>query len=262
MNITLDPALLSKRRLHILTPMYANSCTGGFKRSCDALSPLLQQYGIAHAFTFLPAESLIPRGRNRLAAQFLKEGATDSIWIDADITFRPIDILHLLALDKPVIGAFYAKKEINWHRIKRAVLANPQIDPEKLHLFGAMLPANFTQDNFNLGELLPMHDMGTGILLVQRPVYERMAAEMPEIAFTPAPAEVPIFGSRGHAFFDTMIDPDTGVYQSEDFTFCWRWRKLGGEIFACPWMVTGHWGGFHYVCNLPAISEVLSEIEV
>jgi hypothetical protein len=28
-----------------------------------------------------------------------------------------------------------------------------------------------------------------------------------------------------------MIDPETGTYLSEDFTFCWRWRKIGGQIW-------------------------------
>jgi hypothetical protein len=27
-----------------------------------------------------------------------------------------------------------------------------------------------------------------------------------------------------------MIDPETGVYLSEDYAFCQRWRALGGEI--------------------------------
>jgi hypothetical protein len=28
-----------------------------------------------------------------------------------------------------------------------------------------------------------------------------------------------------------MIDPDTGDYLSEDYTFCRRWRALGGEVW-------------------------------
>jgi len=32
--------------------------------------------------------------------------------------------------------------------------------------------------------------------------------------------------------FDTMIEPETGQYLSEDYAFCRRWRDLGGEIWA------------------------------
>jgi len=29
-----------------------------------------------------------------------------------------------------------------------------------------------------------------------------------------------------------MIDPATGTYLSEDFSFCKRWTDMGGEIWA------------------------------
>jgi hypothetical protein len=32
--------------------------------------------------------------------------------------------------------------------------------------------------------------------------------------------------------FDTMIDPESRRYLSEDYAFCKRWIALGGEIFA------------------------------
>jgi hypothetical protein len=32
--------------------------------------------------------------------------------------------------------------------------------------------------------------------------------------------------------FETMIEPETGQYLSEDYAFCRRWRDLGGEIWA------------------------------
>ena len=28
-----------------------------------------------------------------------------------------------------------------------------------------------------------------------------------------------------------MIEPETGIYLSEDYAFCRRWRDLGGEIW-------------------------------
>ena len=33
-------------------------------------------------------------------------------------------------------------------------------------------------------------------------------------------------------FFDTMIDPDTNTYLSEDYAFCRRWQKIGGSVYA------------------------------
>ena len=34
-----------------------------------------------------------------------------------------------------------------------------------------------------------------------------------------------------YALFDCIIDPQSGHYLSEDYAFCRRWRKLGGEIW-------------------------------
>ncbi len=50
---------------------------------------------------------------------------------------------------------------------------------------------------------------------------------------------LPMSGSRremvqsSHLFalFDCIIDPETGAYLSEDYSFCLRWRKIGGEIW-------------------------------
>jgi hypothetical protein len=33
-------------------------------------------------------------------------------------------------------------------------------------------------------------------------------------------------------FFDTMVEPTSGQHLSEDYALCWRWRALGGEIWA------------------------------
>jgi hypothetical protein len=35
-----------------------------------------------------------------------------------------------------------------------------------------------------------------------------------------------------YAFFNCVIDPDSGEYLSEDYSFCRRWLDMGGEIWA------------------------------
>ena len=34
-----------------------------------------------------------------------------------------------------------------------------------------------------------------------------------------------------YTFFDTMIDPDSRVYLSEDYFFCKKWKESGGDIW-------------------------------
>jgi hypothetical protein len=38
--------------------------------------------------------------------------------------------------------------------------------------------------------------------------------------------------SEAVLYFETMIDPDSGRYLSEDYAFCRRWRDCGGEVWA------------------------------
>ena len=46
--------------------------------------------------------------------------ATHMMFIDADINFDAIDILHMLQHDKDVIVGAYPKKQLDWASIKDA----------------------------------------------------------------------------------------------------------------------------------------------
>jgi hypothetical protein len=82
------------------------------------------------------------------------------------------------------------------------------------------------------GALVPVQDIGTGFLLIERGVLERMSAALPELRYRNTPT---VQAERGIpewcvALFDTMIEPSTGLYLSEDYAFCRRWQALGGRI--------------------------------
>ena len=54
--------------------------------------------------------------------------------------------------------------------------------------------------------------------------HPELRARMGDMADPLAPEAVMVF--------ETMIEPETGQYLSEDYAFCRRWRDLGGEIWA------------------------------
>ena len=43
-----------------------------------------------------------------------------------------------------------------------------------------------------------------------------------------------------------MIDPETGTYLSEDFTFCHRWRKIGGKVWLDTRTALKHVGSYEF----------------
>ena len=49
-------------------------------------------------------ESLIQRGRNLLASQFMGGNYSHLMFIDADIKFNPADILKMIEADKDIIN--------------------------------------------------------------------------------------------------------------------------------------------------------------
>jgi hypothetical protein len=70
-------------------------------------------------------------------------------------------------------------------------------------------------------------------MMIKRSAIERLMAAYPETRYRamqtyPTPKEE---GSPFYNLFDCMIEPETGVYLSEDFTFCHRFRKLGGKVW-------------------------------
>ena len=67
-------------------------------------------------------------------------------------------------------------------------------------------------------------------MLIKRDVFFKMKENYPELYYVP---EVETARSENnYAFFDTMIEPETKRYLSEDFTFCRRWQNIGGQIYA------------------------------
>jgi hypothetical protein len=55
-----------------------------------------------------------------------------------------------------------------------------------------------------------------------------------------------------YALFDCMIEPESGAYLSEDFTFCRRWTALGGEIWVDGESRLTHTGTIPFQGNLSA----------
>lgn len=69
--------------------------------------------------------------------------------------------------------------------------------------------------------------------MIKRNVAERMIAAYPEMKYEQAQT-YPIPKERSpnlYNLFDCIVDPETKTYLSEDFTFCHRWRKIGGKLW-------------------------------
>ena len=261
MELSIKVEDLRKCRLFVATPCYGGQCLGLYTKSCLDLQSLCLQYGIEVRFSFIFNESLITRARNYLVDQFLRSGCTHLLFIDADIQFNPQDVLALLALDLDISGGPYPKKSINWTNIVNAVKRNTNNEGFEPHALDQVTgdfvfnPVPGTT-SFKVTEPVEVMEIGTGFMMVKAHVFEKFREAYPEFNYRPDHVGQAHFdGSRYiHAYFDTIIDPDSQRYLSEDYMFCQWSRKIGIKIWLCPWMKTTHVGTYGFQGDLPAVA--------
>jgi hypothetical protein len=300
MELTISIEDLRKHSIFIATPMYGGQANGLYVKSILDLQAMFFQYGIQCRYSFLFNESLIPRARNYLCDEYLRSGFSHLLFLDSDIEFNPEDVLALVALNKDVIGAPYVKKSVNWGNVAKALIANPAVNPGELEkCMGEYVfnPVPGTQ-SFQITEPLEVMEIGTGFMLVKKEVFDVYREAYPEKSYKPDHVGQPNFdGSRYiHAYFDTEIDTDVNAikvlskklgiseetvlsffpdtmrdqakaltprsdrYLSEDYMFCQRWRKLGGQVWICPWMRTKHVGSFPFIGDMGAIANMTGSL--
>lgn len=216
MELTVKIDDLRKKSIFVATPMYGGQCIGLYTKSCLDLQALCMNYGINVKFSFLFNESLIQRGRNYLADEFLRSGCTHLMFIDADILFDPNDIIALLALDKDVAGGPYPKKQINWLNVLRGAKQDYYTEKNANELEGLVGDYVFNMvrgtQQFSVNEPFEVMEIGTGFMMIKREVFEKFQKEYPQFLYKPDHHGQPNFdGSRFiHAFFHTPIDRPEG----------------------------------------------------
>ena len=262
---------LKKNKLFIATPMYGGMAHGMYVKSSLDLQSLMFQYGVETRFSFLFNESLITRARNYLVDEFLRSDCTHMLFIDSDIHYNPKDVMAMLALDKDVIGGPYPKKAINWTNIALGARQHPDMPAHELETLVGDYVFNVVQGTkqFSVTEPLEVMEIGTGYMMIKRDVFKKMEEAYPQLRYRPDHVGQAHFdGSRYiHAYFDTIIDTvDSATgggsdrYLSEDYMFCQLWRKIGGQIYLCPWMKTQHIGTYPFSGNMPKIAELTGRL--
>jgi len=271
MEIKVELEKLRKNKLFVATPMYGGMAHGLYIKSSLDLQNVMSKYGIETKFSFLFNESLITRARNYLVDEFLRSDCTHLLFIDSDINYAAQDVVALMALDKDVIGGPYPKKAINWENVAKAARQHPDMDPSELEKLVGQYVFNVVKGtkSFSVTEPLEVMEIGTGFMMVKREVFDKMKEAYPNIHYKPDHVGQKNFdGTRYiHAYFDTVIDYKESItgggsdrYLSEDYMFCQMWRKIGGQIYLCPWMKTQHVGTYAFTGNMPAVANYTGKL--
>jgi hypothetical protein len=241
-------------KIFIATPMYGGMCVGGYTVGLLNCVQEFMRNGLQLYYAHMMNESLITRARNTLAYDFLDTDATHLMFIDADITFNPADIVSMVKADKDIICGLYPKKEINWKTVAKAV--NQGVDytelPNYTGSFVVNLVGDVAQATGDVNEPMEIDNGGTGFMLIKRNVFETLKPTVPTytndmiLIVDKNPVKKII-----HEFFATSIDEVSNRLLSEDYHFCKIARKAGFKVYAAPWANLTHSGTYNFSGTLP-----------
>jgi hypothetical protein len=242
-----DYVAKNKPHLCILTPCYGSVCFVNFVRSLMQTSQLLASLNIELTIEFCKNDSLVSRARNNLIAKAMSNPEiTHMLFIDGDITWDPMDVVKLLLADKALVGGSYPLKKYNWE----SILDNPKSSIEKmierknnsqlknLITNEQMVQFNMVRYNLNFLEnhlsiennLAKVRHIATGFMMIKRNTITQMSKAYPQTKYTDDVGF--LVGSENdyaYALFDCGVEE--GHYFSEDWLFCHRWMKMGGNIY-------------------------------
>tara|TARA_R100000426_G_scaffold87356_1_gene71704 strand:- start:1782 stop:2636 length:855 start_codon:yes stop_codon:yes gene_type:complete len=266
MEVEITVEQLQERKIMVATPMYGGMCGGQYTKSSVDLGQQAAKYGIDVGFFYIFNESLITRARNYLVDEFMRSHYTHLMFIDADIGFDASDVLALAALadpdsDKDIVAAPYPKKTISWEKIKRAVdkgVADDNANNLENYVGDFVFNPAPGTEQIKINEPAEVLEAGTGFMMIQKHVFEKFGEAHPELLYTPDHIRTANFdGTRKiHAFFDTVIDPKSNRYLSEDYMFCQWARELGIKVWMCPWMRLKHMGSYIFGGDLASLASI------
>lgn len=261
-------AFLRTRHIYVATPAYGGWIGVDFANSLMALHLLGQEIGLKVEHGFLYNESLITRARNIMVGRARQKSKfTDFFFIDADISFDAKDIVSLILHKEEIVGAPCARKHIKWERIQHMVKKAPAdkyFSNDEMRKFCGEYVMNFLPGvpppkSFNLGEMMEVREVGTGVMRIRREVFDIFEKFYPDRKFRLMDDE---HENPLHEFFQAKIDEDTkkdyadgvGMYIPEDYAFCRDARKAGMKVYLAPWIKTMHMGTYMFEGDLASIA--------
>lgn len=252
--------MFQRPHIMIATPCYGGMIHEAYLRGLTSLVAQVAGSGDPINLATVINESLITRARNELVKHFLISDCTHLFFIDSDIKFTPEDVFRLVSHDKDVVVASYPLKGQRWSNLEGVKEIESPEDIRR-RLIDQVVNFKFDSDeDLRSGRvsvvngLVKVHDGGTGFMCIKRHVLEKIIEANPEIKYEKElrfRINEKDDGVRW-AVFDTEIE-DGYRYLSEDYLFCRRWQRLGGDVWLDPHVVLTHYGTFAFE-GAPVIS--------
>lgn len=206
------------KHVWIAIPAYTGQIHLGTMRSIIADMLKLAERGDRVTIFDESGNAMIGDCRGLIVSQFLASDATDLVFVDSDVAWEAGGLVKLV--DHPVdfVACLYPQRRdpldfcVQWIT-ERAEL---RADPKTMLLEVAGVPA--------------------GLMRLSRAMLEKMVAHYPDTQFHCEQAP------------DKTVHDLFGPYRigrvkfGEDYSFCRRWRDIGGQVWIDPEISMGHVG--------------------
>lgn len=235
--------------VYILTPVYGGVVYINYMQCMINTMKFLDRYGIKVYLEFCKNDSLVSRARNNLVAKAMSNPLTTHImFIDADITWEPTDIIKLIMNDKSLVGGVYPLKHYYWENllppdgsnvVAKLIEKKNSTQIKNFVSDQQMLQYNMVRYNVNFlnpvlkieNNLTKVRHIATGFMMFKRSTIEQMQLAYPSTKYTDDVGflQKPEENKHAYALFDCGVEDDH--YLSEDWMFCHRWTKMGGSVY-------------------------------
>jgi hypothetical protein len=232
-------------RIFIATPTTGGIVKCDFYASVARMVAKLTRDGIGVYISVFDSSDVAYQ-RDYLADEFLRSDATHILFVDSDMMFGDDLCSKLLALEKDMVGAAYTTRSVNFDEFRSEIRSGKDFDQSwrRAHkfIFGKLLRQE--------GNLFEVDIMGLGFALISRSVFDRLAREG-DLGRYPAAVNLSVKRTGTLlGFFDRMQGSDGRL--SEDYSFCHRWRKIGGQVWLDPTANIRHVGSMRFGFPLAA----------
>lgn len=187
---------------------------------------LMSEKGIKVTVVDETGNSMIAHSRDLICAKFLGSDATDLVFIDWDIAWPAGTLLKLVEYPVEVVAGVYPKRSDPIAFFVRWIAENKELRGDPEH------------------GLLEVDGVPAGFLRISRDALTKMVLAYPKTRFADKYAP----SGYAHALFDNIHEGD--AYFGEDFSFCRRFRDIGGKVWCDPEMTLTHIGNKGFTGSL------------
>jgi hypothetical protein len=222
------------RHVLIATPSYGSQVYTNYTESLIQTCMVLSMNNIQFTIKFINNQ-IVTRARNMLCSIFMNDpNFTHMMFIDADISWNPQDILKLFNHDLECVVGIYPNKCYYWKNDKLTLM--PSSKHNKHEEFSNL--SMFSKNN----DLIKIEHAATGFMLLTKNALKRIENDIDYFYLPPSSDSKEMI--KLYNYFDcNIVNHD---YLTEDYYFSYLYNKNGGTIYADKTISLTHFGPHEY----------------